>query len=177
MLVPLYWRCYGPRNFLWFSDIAQIALPVALWMESPLLVGTMAVAVLPLEIVWNLDFLAGGRLVGLAAYMFDRDRPLWLRSLSLFHIALPPTLLWSVSRLGYDRRALAAQTGLAGIVLPVTYAVTEQRKNINWVFGFGRPPRTPVPRPLHLALLMIGLPLLVYRPTHRALAALFPPPG
>jgi len=25
-LVPIYWREYGPANFLWFSDIALLAL-------------------------------------------------------------------------------------------------------------------------------------------------------
>jgi hypothetical protein len=64
------------------------------------------------ELGWNLDFLVGGRLTGLAAYMFDRRMPLHLRSLSLFHVALPPLLLWLLRRLGYDRRALLTQTAL-----------------------------------------------------------------
>ena len=33
-LVPIYWREYGSANFLWFSDIALLALVPALWLEN-----------------------------------------------------------------------------------------------------------------------------------------------
>src|SRR5436190_20997191 len=48
VLVPAYWRLAdaGPRNFLWFSDIALLATGVALWLENGLIVSTMAVGVL-----------------------------------------------------------------------------------------------------------------------------------
>jgi hypothetical protein len=45
-LVPIYWRQYGPANFLWFSDIALLALVPALWLENALLVSTLAISVL-----------------------------------------------------------------------------------------------------------------------------------
>src|SRR6266508_3361385 len=48
--------------------------------------------------------------LGLADYMFDRKIPRPVRALSLFHLWLPPLLLWTVGRLGYDRRAFRAQT-------------------------------------------------------------------
>jgi hypothetical protein len=44
-LVPIYWRQYGPANFLWFSDIALLALVPALWFENALLASMMALAV------------------------------------------------------------------------------------------------------------------------------------
>jgi hypothetical protein len=44
---------------------------------------------------------------------------------------------------------------------------------VNWVFGPGRAPQTLVPRPVYLSLLMAGLPLLVFLPTHLALRTLF----
>jgi hypothetical protein len=44
-LVPIYWREYGPGNFLWFSDIALLALVPALWLENALLVSMLAVSV------------------------------------------------------------------------------------------------------------------------------------
>ena len=56
VLVPVYWRQYGPTNFLWFSDIALLALVPALWLESPLLVSMMALAVLVPELAWNIDY-------------------------------------------------------------------------------------------------------------------------
>jgi hypothetical protein len=55
-LVPIYWRQYGPANFLWFSDIALLALVPALWLENALLVSMMAVSVVFFEALWNVDF-------------------------------------------------------------------------------------------------------------------------
>jgi hypothetical protein len=57
-----------------------------------------------IDIAWTIDFIFGGHIIGLAAYMCDSKLPLYLRGVSLFHIALP------VSRLGYDKRALVYQT-------------------------------------------------------------------
>src|SRR5260370_33967266 len=45
VLVPIYWRYYGPGNFLWFSDLALFLTLAALWLESPLLASTQAVSV------------------------------------------------------------------------------------------------------------------------------------
>ena len=116
-IIPVYWRHYGWRNFLWFSDIALFGTCVALWLESPLLVSVMAVAVLLPELLWNASFFA--RLVlrvqitDLAGYMFDPRKPLFLRALSLFHVVLPLVMLWMLARLGYDSRAFVMQTIIA----------------------------------------------------------------
>ena len=84
-------------------------------------------------------------------------------------------MLWLIYRLGYDERALVAQTLLAWIVLPVTYAVVRPAdENINWVYGFGERQKR-LPPLVYLALLMIGFPLAVFLPTHFALKALFGP--
>ncbi len=55
-LVPIYWRQHGPANFLWFSDIALLALVPALWMENALLVSMLSVSVAFFEAPWNTDF-------------------------------------------------------------------------------------------------------------------------
>lgn len=177
LLVPIYWREYGPGNFLWFSDIALLFTLAALWTESAFLASMAAVGALALESLWTVDFLTGGHLVGLAAYMFDAGKPLYLRALSLFHLGLPPLLLWLLYRLGYDRRALKAQTILAWIVLPLTYLATDPERNINWVFGPGAMPQDSLPPPLYLGLLMIALPAFVYLPSHWALQRFFARPG
>jgi hypothetical protein len=44
--LPIFWREYGSANFLWFSDIALLALVPALWLENaqrcqPLLTSNM----------------------------------------------------------------------------------------------------------------------------------------
>ena len=92
-LVPIHWREYGPANFLWFSDIALLALVPALWLENALLVSMLAISVVFFEALWNVDFffrLATGKpLIGLSAYMFDPRIPLFIRGLPCFHIVLP----------------------------------------------------------------------------------------
>jgi hypothetical protein len=137
----------------------------------------MALAVLLPEIAWNLDFFvrltSGARLIGLSAYMFDRSIPRYLRALSLFHVALPPLLLWMMHRLGYDERALIAQTIVATIALPLSYRLSTPQQNINWVYGFGAKPQTKVPPVWFLILLMLLFPLALYLPTHFILDRLF----
>lgn len=181
VLVPVYWRHYGPGNFLWFSDIALFFTAAAVVVERPAalrpaLIGMVAVGVLPLEIAWCVDLAAGGKLLGLTAYMFDASRPLYLRGLSLFHLALPPTVIWMLIRFGYDRRSLRRQVVLIWIVLPLTYALTDPSLNINWAFGPGNEPQTLIPPLAYLALEMAALPLLVALPMHWLVRRLLPPP-
>ena len=182
VLVPVYWAHYGPANFLWACDIALLVTVVALWRESRLLASAMAVAVLVLEAVWNLDFftrlIAGRDVIGLDAtgYMFDAALPLWLRALSLFHVFLPLLLLWLVRRLGYDLRALATTTALCWIVLLATYWLTDPVRNINWAFGLGARHDPWLVGPWYLAGLMAALPLFVYLPTHLLLKRLWGSP-
>ena len=177
ILVPVYWKQYGPGNFLWFSDIALFVTAAALWLESSLLASMMAVSVVVLESIWIIDFLigliAGTSVIGLSSYMFDSKIPLSIRALSLFHVLLPILLLWLLYRLGYDRRALFAQTLLAWIVLPLSYFLTKPSDNVNWVHGLSGGPQKWMPAPLYLALLMIAFPLILYLPTHLLLKRLF----
>ena len=177
-LVPIYWRQYGPANFLWFSDIALLAMVPALWLENALLVSMMALSILFLELVWNADFwtrlVTGKSLVSLSAYMFDPNIPLFIRGLSLFHVALPSLVVWLLYRLGYDRRALLWQTIVALVVMPISYLLTNPRENINWVYGLGEKPQHIMPEWLFVLSLMIGIPLLVYLPMHFLLGRIFP---
>lgn len=172
-IAAVYARTYGPKNFLWLSDIALATTTVAVITENRLLASMPAVGVLPLELAWTVDFLAGGKILHLAHYMFDKEIPAGRRALSLFHLALPPTMLWLVRRLGYDRRAFAWQTALTVAVLPLTYAVTEPEKNINWTFGPGNRPQRRLPPLLYLALEMVAIPALVMWPTHKLLSRFF----
>ncbi len=169
VLVPAYWAHYGPRNFLWFSDIALLGAGAALWLESPLLASMMMLAVLLPECAWNLDFfgrlLTGHRMFGMSAYMFERERPRFIRALSLFHVPLPVGLVWLVHRLGYDRRAWLGQSLLALVVLPVSYWLTDPAENVNWVHGLGAPQRR-LPPWLYLALLIVAFALVLYLPPH-----------
>jgi hypothetical protein len=178
VLIPVYLYRYGPTNFLYFCDIALVLTLVGLWIDSPLLISMCAVGILIPQIVWALDFIANlARLpvTGMTDYMFEKQRSLFLRGLSLFHGWLPFLLLYLVWRMGYDPRALPAWTVLSCIVLPICYFLMPPSQpdpgltpvNINFVSGFSdRSAQTFVsPRVWFLGLL-IGLPILVYWPTH-----------
>ena len=177
LLAPIYWRQYGPVNFLWFSDIALFLLALALWLESPLLVSMMALAVLLPELAWNVDYFlrltTGVSLLGLSSYMFDPSIPRFTRALSLFHVPLPVLLIWMLARLGYDRRALLWQTLLALAVLPLSRQFSTPRENVNWVYGFGDKPQTKTPGPWFVLFLMVMFPLALYLPMHFLLDRLF----
>lgn len=177
LVAVVYLLHYDPSNFLWFSDIALLVTAVALWLENPLLVSTMAVGVLLPELFWNVGFftrlLTGFHLSGLTDYMFDPERPLFLRGLSLFHVIVPAVLVYALFKLGYDPRALWAQTALAWLVLPLSYRLAPPSENVNWVRGLSNKPQQRLPSLVYLALVMIAFPVLVYAPTHFILQAFF----
>jgi len=109
VFIPVYWHYYGPTNFLYFCDVALILTLIAIWAENALLISMCAIGILVPQALWVTDLLAnaaGLSLTGMADYMFDANRSLFLRLLSLFHGWLPFFLIYLVRRLGYDRRAL-----------------------------------------------------------------------
>ena len=175
--VAVYSIRYPLGNFLWFSDIALVVTAAALWLESSLLASMVAVGTLLPEVLWNVSFfgqlLSGRRVSGLTDYMFDENLPRYLRALSLFHVILPVLVLWLVARLGYDERALVAQTVLAWVVLTLTYWLTDPKLNVNWVFGWGAKPQQLIPPLVYLVLLMAGFLVLIHYPTHLVLKRLF----
>jgi hypothetical protein len=180
-IVPVYVRQYGWRNFLWFSDVALLVTGPALWLENPTLASMQALSVAVPETGWTADLLARGlfgvRLIGLADYMFDRTIPRPVRALSLFHLWLPPLLLWTIARLGYDRRALPAQTLLTWTLLVVTYHATGPADDINWAYGpSGSRQRWTSPRK-YLLLVMAVYPLAFHWPAHLVFTRLFPSPS
>jgi hypothetical protein len=185
VLVPCYWVTYTPWNFLFFCDAALLITLVALWTESPLLASIPAVGITLPQILWVIDFCTGGRLLGLAAYMFDPKLPLYLRALSSFHGWLPFLVVWLVWRLRYDRRALPAQVALTWMLVLVAYnfgppppAPSDHPNiavNINYVYGLGfERPQTWVLPNLWVATLLVMLPLTLYLPTHFVLGWCFP---
>jgi hypothetical protein len=171
-LIVVYWRKYGPSNFLWLSDIALFMTAAAVIFEIPMFAAMSAVGVLPLEVVWTVDFVLMGRL-GLTSYMFDPKYPLWLRGISLFHLALPPTILWLLYVFGYDERAYAAQLAVLIVVLLVCYNFTAPKLNINWVFGPGENPQQTLQPILYFACLFGFISLVIMVPMHYLLKWLF----
>ena len=179
VLVPTYWYHYGfADSFLWISSLALLVTLAAVWIESPLLASMQLVSALLLELMWIFDYVVqlttGVQLVGRAGYMFNTEKPLFVRGLSLFHAVIPFLLLWLVYRLGYDRRAWIVQTVFAWLLLPFCFLFTDPAKNINWVRGPGPEPQKLVSPGVYLAAQMAFLPLCIYLPTHLVLRAWMP---
>jgi hypothetical protein len=186
VLIPVYWHYYGPTNFLYFCDVALILTLVGIWIESPLLISMCAVGIFVSQALWVADFvgnLFGAPLVGLTDYMFEAHRSLFLRGLSLFHGWLPFLLGYLVWRLGYDRLALLAWTGLAWVLILICFFWMPPPDpnpgltpvNINYVWGFSdHAPQTWMHPLLWLSALIVGLPLLVFAPVHLLLAHVMP---
>ncbi len=185
VLVPFYWIEYGPTNFLYFCDVALFLALAALWTEQPIFASMALVGIAVPQLIWQVDFLgnlAGVPLTGMTDYMWDPGITLFARFLSFFHFWLPFLLLYVVLRLGYDRRALLAWAMLAWSVLLVCYFLLpapgdplshpNAPRNVNYVFGPGDVKQTWMPEAAWLALLMTGLPLLAWLPTHLLLVRL-----
>jgi hypothetical protein len=167
--VVIYARAYPITNFLWFCDVALILTVPALWLQSSLLASMMALAMVLPDIAWGIALfcrIVFGVHLHMNDYMFDEGIPLGVRAVSLFHLALPVLLLWLVYRLGYDRRALFAQTLLCWVLLPVTFFVSNPQQNINWVFSVGTQPGRLGPAWVNLLLVMVLMPVVIYLPTH-----------
>ena len=194
VLIPVYWADYGPTNFLYFCDIALLMTLYGVWAESSLLISMAAVGILLPQMLWCADFLwQGARTLqglphaGMTAYMFDEAKPLFLRSLSLFHGWLPFLLLYLMSRTGYDRRALKSWTLLGWSLCLVAYFLLPPAGarlpdpntplNVNYVYGLDDSrPQTWMPQAVYLPVYMLLLFLLAYVPSHLILSRLFGKP-
>lgn len=170
ILIPIYWKNYGPKNFLWLSDIGLFLTFFALWLESPLLISIAMVGIFPFELMWNIDFfyhlLTGNSLTSISDYMFDSKYPLFLRLLSLFHIFLPLIWIYLLFQWGYDKQAFMYSIVMLWIVLILNYLITDPKENINWVFMPQVRNWAWISNWLWLIILMIGFPTLVFLPMH-----------
>lgn len=189
VLVPVYWSNYGPSNFLYFCDMALLVTLIAVWRESALLASMAAVGILMPQMVWCVDFIGlmfGVHLTGMTEYMFDSSLPMHLRALSLFHGWLPFLLVFLVWRLGYEPRALLGWTLLAVAAMCVCYFIMPGPRpdagsaavNINYVYGMSNSePQHWMPGWAWFLSLLVGLPCLMFWPTHLALKRWMPDAG
>lgn len=174
--LPAYFRVWGWANLLHLCDVAVILSFVGIWFANSMLLSSQAVASLAPGLLWILDvvwrLVSGHFLIGGTDYMWDSQYPLWVRLLSMFHIALPLVLLWTLRRVGYDRRGFGLQTAIAAILL-IGSRFLAADLNMNYAF------RDPVFHrvwglaPLHLAVTFIPLVGLIYWPTHLLLRRLY----
>src|SRR5262249_50743673 len=137
---PVYWKQYGAQNFLFFCDIGNILIAMGLWLESSLIISWQSVSLLMVQTLYSLDlvgaFLFRRHFVGGTECMVDRAIPLPVRIMGLYHLVVPPLLLWAVRRLGYDRRALKTQALTACLVIPICH-MWRPEFNVNWARGIG----------------------------------------
>ncbi|MBZ5702079.1 MAG: hypothetical protein LAN84_09550 [Acidobacteriia bacterium] len=175
--LPAYAWVWGWANLLLWCDAAVILTCLGLRRGSRLLLSSQAVSTLVAALLWGLDAgwrLALGRhLFGGTEYLWDARYPAWVRLLSLFHVGLPAVLLWTLRKTGYDRRGLAAQSGIAAALLLVSRFV---RPELNLNFAFRDPllHRAWGPGPVHLGVIFLGLLAVAYVPAHLLLRRVFP---
>lgn len=170
--IPAYWHTWGAVNFLHFCDISVILTCIGFNFGSTLLISSQAVASILVDITWIADvcckILFGHYLLGGAEYMFDAHYALWVRLLSLFHIAMPVLLLWAVRRYGYDRRGWILQLGIAFVAF-VASRFTDRALNMNYAYADPFFHRQWGPAPTHILVIFLFMLVVVYLPTHLAL--------
>jgi hypothetical protein len=169
---PVYWKQYGAQNILFFCDLGNVLIALALWKESALLFSWQAVSLLVFQTLYTIDlagaWLTGRHPIGGTEYMFDPHLPLAVRLLGLFHVVTPALLLWAIWRLGYDRRGWKLQTLTCWLVVPINYFWRPEH-NVNWARGIFFVEQHAIPGPAYLAGYLLLVPLLIYYPTHLAL--------
>ena len=177
VIVPVYWRHRGPANFLWFSDIAFLALVPGLWLESSFIVSLMACMVLVPEMLWSVSFFGRllhlPRVTTLADYMFDEQSPLWLRAVSLFHVPLLAVVVWGPWQLGYDPGVYPWAVLIGWLVLLLTRWLTKPKPNINHVYRLPVAAGSSLTPLQHMLVLMTAVPLVLQLPAHLLLWAMF----
>lgn len=177
--VPVYWHAWGAANFLHLCDIAAVLTCVGLWTNSALLISSQAITSLVIDFVWTVDagsrFFLGRHFIGGTEYLFNVQFPLWVRLLSLFHVVLPFLLLWSLARLGYDRRGWRLQSAIA-LAAMIASRFADPAKNINFAFTDVFFHRALGSAPVHIAISYLILIFVVYFPTHVALMRFFSAP-
>jgi hypothetical protein len=146
-----YWHAWGPANFLHLCDVAVILTCIGLWTNNALLISSQAVSSVLIDLAWTLD--AAARLI----------------------FVLPFSLLWSLTRLGYDRRGWKLQCAILAPVLIASRYVTPDQ-NLNFAVKDPFLHRSYGTAPTHLFITFLFLVFVVYFPTHLLFSRVFPPP-
>lgn len=174
--LPAYWHTWGWTNLLHLCDVAVFLSAAGIWFGNRLLLSSQAVGCVAPGIFWVLDVgarLTTGRfLLGGTEYMFDARYPLTVRLLSTFHLFLPVILLYAVHKVGYDRRAFALQSAIAGILLIVSRFLSADL-NVNYAYRDPLWHHAWAPALLHVLIILLGIIAVIYLPTHIALRRLF----
>lgn len=175
LFIAVYGWAYGAANFIRLCDVAVILTCLGIMSGSALLVSSQAVSSLVVDLAWDLDLIGrllfGHHLIGGTEYMWDGRYPLWVRLMSLFHVAWPPLVITVLRRLGYDSRGFLLQCGIAAAVFVASRFVVPG-ENLNYAYRDPFFHRSWGPAPVHLGLTFAVLVGAVYWPTHRLLRRL-----
>jgi hypothetical protein len=184
VLVPVYAYHYGWTNFLYFCDVSLFLTLYGMWSGRSLPISMAAVGILLPQALWCADFVWQAMASvqcktpsGMTGYMFDANKPLYLRALSFFHGWLPFLLVYLLLRLGYDRRALKLWSAVMVLLCLVAYCLLPAAgaaladpntpRNVNYVFGMDdAAPQTYLSAPVYLGCWMLFLVVAIYTPTH-----------
>lgn len=173
---PVYWVTWGPENFLLLCDVAVILTCAGLWWGNSLLLSSQAVGALLPNLLWTADLASraffGQHLFGGTEYMWMSEYPLWIRSLSFFHVALPFVQLWALRRTGYDLRGWKLQS-LITFALMLIGLLLRPEKNLNYIYTDPLFHRAWGPPLVHVLLVCIAIVVVFYLPTHLLLSRLF----
>lgn len=178
--LPSYAVVYGLANFLFLCNLSVILVGIGIWTGNRLLLSSQAVAILLVGTVWTADLVSrlvlGRHFLGGTEYMWDPQWPLFTRLLSLYHVVLPPLLVYLLRRLGYDRRGywLQSAIAIAGVLLGRLFG---PEANINQAFVDPLLKRSWGGAATHLAVIAGFLVLVAYPLTDRVLVRLCRGPG
>lgn len=181
--LPTYTTSYGVMNFLFLCNLGVILTAVGLGLQNQLLVSSQAVAAPVIGAAWGLDagfrLLTGSFLFGGTAYMWDPQYPAFARFLSLYHLVWPILVVWCVKERGYDRRGWPLQTAVAAAGLLIARLFTAPELNVNFAFVDPLFKLQLGPPPVHLAVVLAALGVIVYGLTHWLLVKVLrcPPPS
>jgi hypothetical protein len=170
---PAYASAWGFANFLHLCDVAVVLTCLGLWSGSALLLSSQALFSIGADLLWDVDacsrIVSGRHLFGGTEYMWQPEFPLFVRLLSLFHVVWPPLLVWSLWRVGYDRRGLPLQ---ATVTLAALLASRALGPGLNLNYAFRDPlwGRQFGPAALHLLVVFGGHLALLYLPAHLLLS-------
>ncbi|WP_406672831.1 hypothetical protein [Natronospira sp.] len=160
----------GPQNFFWLCNMAKFIVLFAIWRGDRLLISSQAGVMTLVGIGWTLDLflglLLGGSPTGFTDYMFGDELAPVARAVSLYHVALPPLMMWLVWRLGYDRRGPWLQCLIGALGVVGAWLFTEPYRNVNWVWSPFGVEQTWMPDPLWVLVLIVAYPLVLYFPGH-----------
>lgn len=175
--LPAYAAAYGWANFLFLCNVGVIVTAIGLWRGDRLLLSAASVGALFVGFVWTVDFgarlLSGEHLLGVTAYMWDPQYPLFTRLLSLYHVAWPLLMLHLMARLRYDRRGWAVQGALAVPLVVAGRFAGDAATNINYAWSDPLWGLQLGPPGIHLATVAAATVFVVFGLSHRLLAATF----